>query len=164
MALRNKPTELNESAVKDENAKRFVRNVKETGKGFIYVYLWNIDKNESAPIGLFVEPGAVDTVCAALEDMGAPKSVLNVKDAKFDLTSVTGFHAHLDIYHTGKINVQWQKGEKSKKSADFANLALFDLIELIVQALKKKNGETEDEEDKEITKVKENINKAKDNN
>ena len=125
MSPRSKPPELKESAVKDEKAKRFIRNVKEIGKGLIYIYLWNVDKNESAPIGLIVEPNAVDTVCSALEDMGAPKSVLNVKDAKFDLTTVTGFHAHLDIYHTGKINVQWQKGEKSKQSADFANLALF---------------------------------------
>ena len=128
--------------------KLFIKNVKEVGKGHIYVYQWNIDKSETAPIGLVVDPTAVKVVCASLEEMGATKTTLNNGSGyKFDLTTLTGFQgAHLDIYHTGKINVQWQKGDKSKKSPDFANLALFNVVEIIAKALKKSSNE-ENEED-----------------
>ena len=165
MSPRSKPAELKESAVKDENAKLFIRNVKQAGKGHIYVYLWNIDKSETAPIGLVVDPTAVEVVCASLEEMGSTKTTLsNGSGFKFDLTTLTGFQgAHLDIYQTGKINVQWQKGDKSKKSPDFANLALFDVIELVARALKRSSNEEKDEEDDETTFVKQN-NKVKENN
>ena len=92
MSPRSKPAELKESAVKDENAKLFIKNVKEVGKGHIYVYQWNIDKSKTAPIGLVVDPTAVKVVCASLEEMGATKTMLNNGSGyKFDLTTLTGF-------------------------------------------------------------------------
>ena len=165
---RNKPPELNESQIKDENAKRFVQNVHKLTNKLIYVYQWNIDTSDTAPIGLYVDPTAVELVSSTLEGIGAAKLSLD-NGVKFDLTTATGFQgAHFDMYHSGKINVQWQKGGRSKKSPDFANLALFDIIEVIAKTLKEQvsNGDkvNDDSDNEDYEEVKGKTNKAKQNN
>ena len=127
--------ELQESRVSDERAKRFIRDVKNLGKGEIYVYLWNTDKSGQAPIGLLVDPSYVEATCSCLEDLGAPKS--EIKDGfKFNLTSVTGYNgAHMEVYNTGRIIVHCPKGAKGEKITEFAATAFFDVVVFISKAL-----------------------------
>ena len=95
--MRRKPPELEARHVKDESAKRFIHGVKEIGNGCLFVYQWNLDKSETAPIGLYVDANLTEEIACALETLGAKKTV--IKDgSKLDLSTVTGFPgSHMEI-------------------------------------------------------------------
>ena len=128
MNTRNKPPELHETQVKEEGAKRFIRSVKRIGNGYLFIYQWNVDKSDSAPIGLYAEPNLTGKIAASLEGLGARKT--EIKDgSKFDLSTITGYPgSHMEMYSTGKINVQWPR-PKGKKALDFANTSLIELLD-----------------------------------
>ena len=72
-----KPPELKTDKVSSEKAKKLIENVRSIAGDLIYVYQWNLDKNETAPLGLFVDPSKVEATCDALEHMGATKTDIN---------------------------------------------------------------------------------------
>ena len=136
-----KPPELKTDAVEAEKAKKLIENVKKIAEGSIYVYQWNVDQSEEAPLGLFTDPSKVEPVCDALEHMGATKTELNNNSGfKFNLSTITGFQgSHLELYKTGKMQVKWSKGGKTRKSADFIETAFLDVLDGIAKVLKDPN-------------------------
>ena len=61
-----KPPELKTDDVVSEKAKKVIEDVRRISEGRIYVYQWNVDKSEAAPLGLFVEPPKIEKTCDAL--------------------------------------------------------------------------------------------------
>ena len=140
MTRHGKPTELGEDQVESEKGKKFVRDVKASSKGEIYVYQWNTEKSETAPIGLFTEAENIKFICNDLEMAGAVKSTIQhagqlPHGTKFDLSTTTGFQgSHLEIYNTGRIIAHWPRGGKEKKNYGFVN-ALLDVVEIMSNAI-----------------------------
>ena len=132
---RNKPQELREDQVASERGKTFVREVKSVSGGSIFVYQWNLEHSDSSPLGLFVEPNNVAAVCKIIEESDAPRTHLQhgtnaPHGAKFDIATLTGFQgAHMEIYNSGKINVQWPRG-KDNGTYEFVN-SFLDVVELM---------------------------------
>ena len=129
-STRHKPPELTEAQLSSENGKKFVRDVKLMSKGLLYVYQWKVELSDAAPLGLFVEPHNTAKVCQNLEDAGAKRTEIQF-GTKFDIATVSGFQgAHLEVYSSGKINVQWPRVGKEKKSPDFID-CFVDVIEIM---------------------------------
>ena len=131
-----KPPELGEEKIESVKGKRFIRDVKSHSNGLIYVYQWNVDNSDTAPIGLYVDTKNVEAVCRNLEGAGAVKLPLQ-HGKKFDLSIPSGFQgAHIEIYNTGRMNVQWPRSGKDKKQMDFVN-SLIDVIEVMSSSIAK---------------------------
>ena len=125
------PSELTEHGATSEKVKSLIQNVRRITGGIIFVYQWNSDKD--GPVGLFISPGKVQSFYDALEDLGAAKKVLIHNGSQFDLSMVTGFSgSHLEIFSTGKMNVQWAR---NKKGPDFIASAFLDLLEIVAGKL-----------------------------
>ena len=131
-----KPPELGEEKIESVKGKRFIRDVKSHSNGLIYVYQWNVDNSETAPIGLYVDINNVQAVCSNLKGAGAVESPLQ-HGKKFDLSIPSGFQgAHIEIYNTGRMSVQWPRNGKDKKQMDFVN-SFVDVIEVMSSSIAK---------------------------
>ena len=127
------PAELKVDDVISERAKKLIRDVQRIAEGTVYVYQWNIDKSEAAPLGLYVEPPKIEKTCDTLELLGSTKS--EIKDGfKFDLGSLTGFQgSHMEVYRSGKMQVQWPKAGKTRNAPDFIATAFLDVVDAIAK-------------------------------
>ena len=68
--------------------------------------------------------------------MGSTKTQIK-NGFKFDLNSLTGFQgSHMQIYHMGRIQVQWPKGAKTRSSPDFVSTAFLDVLDGIVKTIR----------------------------
>ena len=136
-----KPPELTEEKIESEKGKRFARDVKSCSKGTIYVYQWNVEKSDASPIGLYVDANNIKGVCDNLEIVGAVKLPIQHGN-KFDLSIVSGFQgAHVDVYNTGRMNVQWPRNGKDKNQTDFVN-SLVDVIEIMSSSFAKGSNQS----------------------
>ena len=72
--MARKPSELREDAVDTPRTKEFIKELRKSTGGKIYVYQWSQEKSETPPLCIFVDPDDFSCVAAQLEELGATKT------------------------------------------------------------------------------------------